>query len=171
MRSDAIGRRNVATHSLTLRYPISVRMSHATAKNKAVTADEEQSPTQSARPAMSTFSRRPPTIQRLRSVTSTVADSQISKNTSRNELYSSLVACIEPLSNTMVQHRQHRPQGPHPNKPAILPPLDFLPLRFNSGPTNTPTLVPCLSTCSVGLQTRVPLRTNGVYQPLMPPQL
>jgi len=126
-------------------------------QNGVATADEEESPTHSARPAIS-----PATIQRLRSVMSTVADSQISKNISRNELYPRLVACIEQLSNTMVQHRQHRQQGPHPNKSGILPPLDFLPLRFNSGPTNTPTLIPCLSTCSVGLQTRVPLRTNGV---------
>jgi len=106
------------TSSLTFRYPSSVRLSHATAKNKAATADEEESPTQSARPAI--FA--PPTIQRPRSVTSTVADSQISKNIYRSELYPGLVACIEQLSNTMVWHGQHRPQGPHPNKPGILPP-------------------------------------------------
>jgi hypothetical protein len=34
--------------------------------------------------------------------------------------------------------------------------LDCPPLRFNSGPTKTPTLVPCLSTCSVRLQTQAP---------------
>ena len=42
--------------SLIFRYPISVRLSHATGKNKAGTADEEESPTQSARPAISRLS-------------------------------------------------------------------------------------------------------------------
>jgi len=46
--------------SLTFRYPISVRLSHVTAKNKAATADEEESPTQSARPAISPLLCRPP---------------------------------------------------------------------------------------------------------------
>jgi len=103
---------------------------------------------------------RPLTIQRLRSVTSTVAVSQISKSTYRNKLHPSLVARVALLSNTMAQHCQHRPQGPHPNKPGILPPP-----RFSRSPTKTPPLVPWLSTAQLGPQTRVSLRTNGVYQP------
>jgi len=44
----------------------------------------------------------PTTVQRLLSVTSTVVDSQISKNNYYNELHLSLIACIAHLSNTMA---------------------------------------------------------------------
>ena len=59
----------------------------------------------------------PTTVQHLRSVTSTVVDSQISKN-------NTLVACIAHLSNTMAQHSQHRPQGPYPINPGTFLPLE-----------------------------------------------
>ena len=94
--------RNVS--SLTFQYPISVRLLHATAKNKAATAHDQHSPQGRQYPGS-----RPP-----RSVTSTAADSQISKNNYRNGLHPSLVARIAQLSNTMVQHSDHRLQGPHP---------------------------------------------------------
>lgn len=121
---------------LTFRYP-SVRLSHATAKNKAAAADEEAPDTvpvtvrkASNIPVVAPTLIDPTTMQRLRSVTSTVADSQISKNNYRNELHPSLVARIAQLSNTMAQHGQHRPQGPYPNNPGILPPPGLTPAQI-----------------------------------------
>ena len=49
-------------------------------------------------------------MQRLRSVTSTLADSHISKDDYRNKLHPSFVARIA--------------QGPFPNDPGTLPPLN-----------------------------------------------
>jgi len=78
---------------LTFRYPISVRLSHATAKNKAATVHDRHSPQ----------GRQYPGSHPSRGVTSTVADSQISKNNYCNGLHPSL-----------VQHSDRRLQGPHP---------------------------------------------------------
>src|SRR5258706_483195 len=72
----------------------------------------------------------PTTMQRLRSVTSTVADSQITKNNYRKELPPSPVARIAQVSNTMAQHGQHRPQGPYPTNPGILPPPGLTPAQI-----------------------------------------
>ena len=114
-----------------------VRLSHATAKNKAASADEEAPDTvpvtvrkTSNAPVVAPTLVDPTTMQRLRSVTSTVADSQISKNNYRNELHPSLVARIAQLSNTMAQHGQHRPQGPYPSNPGILPPPGLTPAQI-----------------------------------------
>ena len=118
-------------------HPFSVRLSHATAKNKAASTDEEAPDTVPVTvrktgntPVVAPTLVDPTTIQRLRSVTSTVADSQISKNNYRNELHPSLVARIAQLSNTMAQHGQHRPQGPYPNNPGILPPPGLTPTQI-----------------------------------------
>jgi hypothetical protein len=110
-----------------------------------------QSPSQSPRPAVAPMLIGPTVVQRLRSVTGTVADSQISKNNYRNELHPSLVARIAQLSNTMAQHGQHRPQGPYPNDSGILSLA-----QIQQWAHQNPTLVPCLSTCSEGLQTESP---------------
>jgi len=107
--------------SLTFRYPIPVRLSHATAKNRVPDTVGK---------AGNILVVAPLTIQRLRNVTNTVADSQISMNNYRNELHPSLVARIARLSNTMVQHCPHRPQGPHRNKPGILPPPGTSPAQI-----------------------------------------
>jgi hypothetical protein len=94
----------ISPSSLSFRYPPSV--SRATAKKKAVAADEEAPDTVPVTvrkagntPVDAPIMIDPITMQRLRSVTSTVADSLISRGNYRNEWYPFLIVRIAQLSD------------------------------------------------------------------------
>jgi len=121
---------------------------------------DAESPSQCARPAIPPVVAPtlidPTTVQRLRSVTSTVVASQISKNNYSNELHLRLVARIRAPVPSMVStvRKAHIRTTPVSDLP-----LERLLFISSSRRTKTPTLVLYLSTCSAGLQNRVPLRT------------